>query len=80
LFELIVSQAFYQNLDRNTQGFILDRGKFSIKEMVQVAQNYTDAHPTVNRTNQKVHKRFNDDKPVKRIESRETLKTENKQN
>jgi hypothetical protein len=52
LFDLIVSQAFDQSLDKNTQGFGLERRKLSLEEMVQVARHYTNAHPTFDCTNE----------------------------
>jgi hypothetical protein len=50
LFELNVSQAFFQSLDKPAQTFLKECGKLSLKEMVTKAQNYYDAHPSFERT------------------------------
>jgi hypothetical protein len=44
LTELIVSQQFFQSLDKNNQVFIKEQGRLSLKEMIEKAQNYSDAH------------------------------------
>lgn len=52
LFQLIVSQAFYQSLDKSAQTFLREKGKLSLDEMVEMAQNYVDARPTFDRAHQ----------------------------
>ena len=44
LTELIVSQQFFQSLDKNNQVFIKEQGRLSLQEMIEKAQNYSDAH------------------------------------
>jgi hypothetical protein len=67
LFELIVSQTFFQSLDKPVQMFIRENGKLSLKEMVVRAQNYMDAHPNNDRTNMLSLKKQNkDEKFVKK--------------
>ena len=76
LFELIVSHAFFQSLDKNAQIFLRERGKLSLEEMVGAAQNYVDAHPNFDRGNQNVHKKPTYDKPVKKEVNREPSRPE----
>lgn len=45
LFELMVSQAFYQSLSKPVQTFLRENGKMSLEELITKAQNYVDAHP-----------------------------------
>jgi actin-related protein len=44
LFELIVSQAFYQSLEKPVQTFVREMGKLPLEQMVRRAQDYMDAH------------------------------------
>ena len=63
LFELIVSQQFFQCMDKSTQTFIKENGKLSLEEMVQKAQNYVDAHFVYEGNNQQNgNKRNNGDR------------------
>lgn len=78
LFELMVSQAFYQSLDKNAQVFLRERGKLSLDEMINAAQNYVDAHPNFDRSNQNGHKRPGNDKPVKMNSNHGNPRTEHK--
>lgn len=74
LFELIVSQAFYQSLDKPVQTFLRENGRMSLEELIIKAQNYVDAHPSFDRTkpntgkngqNFKGNKSRDDDKEAK---------------
>jgi len=73
LFELLVSQSFYQSLDKSVQMFLLENGKLSLNEMIVKAQNYMDAHPSSDRANPSNFRKTNkDDKFVKRGSSENT--------
>ncbi len=51
LFELWVSQVYFQSLDRNVQIFLKEQGKLSLEDMIRKAQNYLDAHPQYSQGN-----------------------------
>ena len=44
LFSLMVSQAFFLSLDKQTQTFCKEAGKISLDELVEKAENYMQAH------------------------------------
>jgi hypothetical protein len=44
LFDLMVSQAFFLSLPREVQTHIKEMGKVKFETMIEIAQNYSDAH------------------------------------
>jgi len=58
LFELIVSQSFYQSLDKSVQMFLRENGKLSLNEMIVEAQNYMDAHLLIEQIHQTLEKQI----------------------
>ena len=77
LFDLMVSQAFYQSLDKNTQVFLREHGKLNLDDMVKLAENYTEAHMNYDRVNQNNPKKEFNGKFAKTADNRDSLKSEN---